>query len=320
MTATPPLPPIVVALGGNALSPAGSRDTIERQFDQAARTAAVLVDLVTTGAPLILTHGNGPQVGSAMIRNEIASEHVYELPLDIIVADIQGGMGYMIAQSVSNELRRRGDPRRLTAIVTTVEVDPDDPSFDKPTKPIGPYYDADRAARRRDIGWDLVEIPGQGWRRVVSSPRPRRIVEIDLIRRLVRDGELLVAGGGGGVAVAVDADGLHSGREAVVDKDLVSGLLASEIDAGLFLNVTSVPRVCLDFGTPDERTVDRLSVGEARRHLDDGQFPPGSMGPKIRAAIDFLERSGRADARVIISDIEGVPEALSGGAGTTITR
>ncbi|MDY7109113.1 MAG: carbamate kinase [Planctomycetota bacterium] len=313
--------PIVVALGGNAISPVGEVGNIAQQFRQTRQTVAGLRRLLVGGAPMIITHGNGPQVGNAIRRVELSAHEVYPLDLGICVADVQGGMGYMIAQCLMNDLQRQGRNRIVTTIVTTVEVDRNDEAFSHPSKPIGSFFPREQAERyMREYGWEMVEIPRQGHRRVVPSPRPIAIVEIDLIRKLVESGELLVAVGGGGIPVYREANGDLEGCEAVIDKDLASGLLAGGIGAATLFIVTAVDKVCLDYGTPAQRKLDRLTAAEARRHLDDGQFPPGSMGPKIQAAINFLEASQREDARVIICDIEHISPAMDGEAGTVITR
>lgn len=312
--------PIVVALGGNAISPVGEEGNIAQQFRQTRQTIAGLRRLLVAGAPMIITHGNGPQVGNAIRRVELSAHEVYPLDLGICVADVQGGMGYMIAQSMMNDLRRQGVDRIVTTIVTTVEVDRNDPAFSKPTKPIGSFFGREEAEQyKRQYGWEMVEIPKHGYRRVVPSPKPIAIVEIDLIRRLVEAGELLVAVGGGGIPVYRDEKGDLEGCEAVIDKDLAAGLLAGGVGAATLFIVTAVDKVCLDFGKPTERKLDHLGVADARRHLADGQFPPGSMGPKIQAAINFLQSSQRDDARVIICDIEHISQAMDGKAGTTIT-
>ncbi|NNF44385.1 MAG: carbamate kinase [Phycisphaerales bacterium] len=311
---------IVIALGGNAISPPTHEGTITRQFEQTRASAAALVDVIAGDRPVVITHGNGPQVGSAVRRVELSAHEVYDLPLSICVADLQGGMGYMISQCLNDELESRSLPQRVAAIVTRVEVDPNDPAFALPTKPIGPHYERARAARMQAIGWQMVEMPPHGWRRVVPSPRPVRILEIDLIRRLVDQGVPVIAAGGGGVPVVRDGDGRFQGREAVIDKDLASALLAEQIGAARLLIVTGEDRVCLEFGTPSQRPLDELSTADARRHLASGQFPPGSMGPKIQAAIDFLDRSTNPGAEVIISDIDHMSAALRGVAGTRITR
>jgi carbamate kinase len=313
--------PVVVALGGNAISPAGMEGNIAQQFAQTRQTAIALADLVQRDVPVIVTHGNGPQVGNAIRRVELSTPEVYPLDLGICVADVQGGMGYMIAQCIMNELQRRGQPRPVTTIVTTVEVDAGDPAFLNPTKPIGSYFDKAKAARYAEqYGWQMIEVPKHGWRRVVASPAPMAISEIDLIRRLVHDGEILVAVGGGGIPVYREPDGRLEGVEAVIDKDLASSLLAREIDAGTLFIVTAVEKVFVDYGTADERPIDHMSLDEARRYDEAGQFPPGSMGPKIQAAIEFLDQTERPDARVIIGDVAHMMQAVDDGAGTTITR
>ena len=230
-------------------------------------------------------------------------------------------MGYMIAQCLMNELRRREMPRIVATIITTVEVDTDDPALTNPTKPIGRCYERSLANEMiQRYGWRMTEIAGQGLRRVVPSPIPRRIVEIDLIRRLASEGELLIAGGGGGIPVTRTSEGDLIGVEAVIDKDYTSAIIASEIGAADFVIATGVERVAINFGRSDERQLDRMTISEARRHLSDGQFPPGSMGPKIEAAIGFLERAESANARVLICDLNRIGEALDGTSGTRIAR
>ncbi len=317
----PRQPLTVIALGGNAISPEDGAGDIPQQFDVTRRTAARLADVICAGRRLVLTHGNGPQVGNVLRRVELAAHEVYALPLDICVADTQGGMGYMIALCLNNELARRGESRRVCTIVTTVEVDPGDPDFAVPTKPVGSFYPAERAEQlRRKHGWALVQVRGRGWRRVVPSPAPRRVLEIDLIRRLADAGDVLIAAGGGGVPVVPGVDGSHRGVEAVIDKDRTSALLAAELGASELLIATSVRRVAVHFGKPEQRDLDRLTVDEARRLYEQKHFAAGSMGPKIVAAIDFLTRRGDADACVVICHLDELSEALNGRAGTRIVR
>ena len=312
---------MVIAFGGNAISPSDAEGNIEQQFAATRRTAVLLADLVAAGHSMVITHGNGPQVGNVMRRVELAASEVYTLPLETCVADTQGGMGYMIAQCLMNELGRRDMPRTVTTIITTVEVDRDDPALTNPTKPIGRYYQRTQAEEMMGrYGWRMTEIAGLGFRRIVPSPIPQRIVEIDLIRRLASDGELLIAGGGGGIPVTRNADGDLIGVEAVIDKDYTSGIIASEIGATEFVVATGVERVAVDFGGPNERFLDRMTIAEARGHLSDGQFPPGSMGPKIEAAIRFLESAESADARVLICALDSIGQALNGTGGTWICR
>ena len=312
--------PVVVALGGNAISPADKEGNIPEQFETTRATAVSLVDLVERGSRLLVTHGNGPQVGKVLRRVELSSHEIYPLPLDTCVSDTQGGMGYMIALCLNNELRRRGIDVIANAIITTVEVDSNDPGFQNPSKPIGGFFDPDKAREMQRLhGWDMVEARHNGkFRRVVPSPMPKAIIEIKLIRECVNAGDLIVAGGGGGIPVARDENGDLYGVEAVIDKDRTSALLAAEIGALTFVMATGVSKVALDFGGPGERWLDRLTVSEAKRHLADGQFPPGSMGPKIEAAIDYLIRIANPDARVIISDLDHLADAIAGREGTCI--
>jgi carbamate kinase len=308
---------IVVALGGNAILHPNQEGNVPEQFANAGYTAAHLARLVADGYQLLVTHGNGPQVGSVLRRVELAAREVYRLPLDICGAHTQGEMGFMIAQCLNNALHERHIDRRCAALVTSVEVDRDDPAFQKPTKPIGKLYRKDKAEEmQRRFGWRMLPIPQQGYRRVVPSPQPKAIVEIDVIRRLIDAGELLVAAGGGGIPVARDEHGAWLGVEAVIDKDRTAALMGRTLDAPVFLIVTSVERVALDYGTPHEQPLEHLTAEQAQRYLDGGQFPPGSMGPKIEAAIEFLRGCRRGDARVIICDIEHMADALAGRSGT----
>lgn len=310
---------IVVALGGNAISRPGEEGNVQQQFENSSYTAKYLAGLVADGYQIVVTHGNGPQVGNVLRRVELASNELYRLPLHICGAHTQGGMGFMIAQVINNALWKRGIQRTVTCIVTSVEVDRDDPAFANPTKPIGSFYDADRAATLQSThGWQMIEVPRQGWRRVVASPAPCAVVEIDLIRRLTDAGELLVVGGGGGIPVSRDPDGSLHGIEAVIDKDRTAALVGRVLDAPVLLIVTSVECVAVDYGKPTQRNIDQMTASEAQRHLDDGQFPPGSMGPKVEAAIEFLRDCDAASARVIICDIEHMAEALAGHSGTRI--
>lgn len=310
---------IVVALGGNAVSPPNQVGDIAQQFERTAYTATHLAKLIEAGYQLVITHGNGPQVGNALRRVEMAAREVYRLPLFICDADTQGGMGYMIAQCLNNALCRSNARRTVPTIVTSVEVDRDDPAFGRPTKPIGSFYRKEKAEElQREQGWNMILVPRQGYRRVVASPAPKAVIEIELIRRLVAAGDCLVAGGGGGIPVARDEQGELRGVEAVIDKDRTAALLGRALDAPVFLIVTSVEKVALDYGTPQERSLDRMTASEAARYLAAGQFPPGSMGPKIEATIEFLRDCQAGDARVIICDIEHMAEALTGRSGTRI--
>ncbi len=310
---------IVVALGGNAISRDGQEGNVVQQFANTRRTASRLVTLIQQGYRLIVTHGNGPQVGNVLRRVELAAHELYTLPLDVCGAHTQGGMGYMIAQCLNNELTARGIARRAVAVVTSVEVDASDPEFQRPTKPIGRYYEAARAAELQSKHrWRMVEIAPGRYRRVVPSPRPREIIEGELLARLVRDGELLVAAGGGGVPVTRGADGECQGVEAVIDKDRTAALLARRVGADVLLIATNVPQVMLDFGTPAQRPIERMTTAEARRWLAEGQFSAGSMGPKIEAAVEFVGGDASKRARAVICDLDEITAGLAGRSGTQI--
>lgn len=312
---------IVVALGGNAISRPQELGNVDQQFDNSRATAKALADLIEQGHHLVITHGNGPQIGNFLLRNEAAAGAIYPLPMEVAVAHVQGGMGYMIAQTLTNELNSRGYDRMVTAIVTTVRVDGDDPSFRNPTKPIGrvlPKEDAERFAR--DEGWAIKEVSPGRFRRVVASPIPRHVMEIKIIRRCVAAGDIVVVCGGGGVPVVQDPVHGLRGVRAVIDKDLASGLLAAELDAHMMMILTNVDRVSIDYGKPTQRTLERMTLVQAQRFMDEGQFPAGSMGPKIQGAINFLQASRNGDASVIIGPLYRAVDAVAGRIGTRITK
>jgi len=311
---------VVVAIGGNALvDPEGSGD-IHEQFRLSRAMARPLADLVQSGCQLTITHGNGPQVGSVMRRVELSSDEVYPIDLGLAVGNTQAGMGYMISQTLRNELHGRGIDRTCSAIVTTVVIPADSPEFDKPTKPIGWFMDEATAIKHRDRdGWDIVEDAGRGYRRVVPSPKPIRIVQIATIKKLVEAGELIVAGGGGGIPVIENETGEYHGVEAVVDKDWTSAMLAAEVEADVLVLVTGVESVFINFGTPQQETLKRVGLERIKALVADNQFPAGSMRPKIEAAARFLEVRNDPSARAVITDLHHVPAALDGQAGTTLT-
>ena len=316
---------IVVALGGNAVSLPGKEGNIADQFEATRAATKPLADLIFAGHQLVLTHGNGPQVGNIMRRVEIAAQNstdrVYPFPLDIAVANTQAGMGSMIAQCIMNELTCCGASRLCTTIVTQVRVDENDPAMQKPTKPIGPYLTPAVAQQHRERdGWKIVEEPPRGWRRVVPSPLPKEIIELPTIRSLVDGGNLVIVAGGGGIPVLRDAQGLIRGFEAVIDKDRTSALLAAELNADLLAILTNVDQVQVDYRKPTARALSRVSAAELSNHLAAGQFPAGSMGPKVDAAIDFLRRTKKASAEVLITSCEHVAEALAGQTGTRVTH
>lgn len=312
---------IVIALGGNAISQAHQVGHVADQFENSRATARQLAALVEQGYQPVITHGNGPQIGNFLLRNEAAAGVIYPLDFEVAAAHVQGGMGFMIAQTLTNELQRRGRKVMVTAVVTTVEVDPADPAFRNPTKPIGRTMnkaDADRHAR--DDGWTMKEIQPGKHRRVVPSPLPKHVAEIAQIRRMVEAGELLVACGGGGIPVVRDPENGYRGIAAVIDKDFASALLAAELDAEALLILTAVDRVAINYGKPDERQLDRMSIADAKKWMSEGQFPAGSMGPKVQAAINFLEHSRRPEARAIIGPLDRAADALAGHIGTAVYR
>ncbi len=313
-------PIVVVALGGNAISREDQQGNVAEQFENSRATAVALADLVENGYSLVVTHGNGPQIGNFLLRNEAAAGAIYPLPMEVAVAHVQGGMGFMISQALTNELRRRGFERSVTAVVTTIRVDADDPSFRDPTKPIGKVLSkADAEEFRRGEGWAVKEISPGRFRRVVASPIPRHIMEIKMIRRAVQEGELLVVCGGGGIPVVEDpGDGLR-GVKAVIDKDHASALLATELQANLMMILTAVDYVSIDFGKPNERQIRQMTVAEAERWMGEGQFPAGSMGPKVQAAISFLRTTRAGNAEVIIGPLHRAADAIAGRIGTRIT-
>jgi len=311
----------VIAIGGNALVESNGVGDIPAQFRRSREVARPLCDLVDAGWQVIVTHGNGPQVGSVMRRVEISSKDIYPIDLGLAVADTQGGMGYMICQTWRNELRRRGHDRACTAVITTVTVDPNDAGFENPTKPIGGFMnEAIARGHERADGWRIVEDSGRGYRRVVASPRPLKVNEMPTIKALVDAGALIVAGGGGGIPVVRDENGDEQGAIAVVDKDFTSAIIAAEIGADVFVLVTAVEYVFVDFGRPSQRPLRDVSLSEIRRHAADEQFPPGSMLPKVEAAMQFLEQSPHPRPRAVITDLFNAPRALAGDTGTTIHR
>jgi carbamate kinase len=272
--------------------------------------------MIKQGWNVITTHGNGPQVGFSLLRSELTSQVLHSIPLDSCVADTQGTIGYMIQQSLHNELKKRHIEKQVATIVTQVLVNRNDPAFKNPTKPIGPFYAEEKAKKyQKDRGWNVKEDSGRGWRRVVPSPKPVRIIEDEAVISLANQGFVVVAVGGGGIPVIRENAELR-GVEAVVDKDYASSLLAADMNADLFLITTSVEKVALNFGRPNEKTLDRMTLKEARKRLVDGHFPPGSMGPKIQAIISFLEKGGK---KAIITNPQNIERALLGETGTHFT-
>lgn len=308
---------MVIALGGNAISKPGMRGTIQEQLDSTLESMEHVAELVANGFDrIIVTHGNGPQVGAAILRSEIASKSVYPLPMDISVADTQGGMGYMIQQVLANCLHKRKIDLPVTSIVTQVEVDAHDQAFTNPTKPVGLFYNESEAREMMAArGWAMKEDAGRGWRRVVASPKPMKVVERESIKLLFENGHIVIAGGGGGVPVSINRHGNLYGTEAVVDKDLTSALLAIEIGAETLVILTGVEFAFIGFGGPNERALSEISKDEIRSHLNNGEFAAGSMKPKIEACLNFLDRGGR---EAIITSIPNCLAALKGQTGTHI--
>lgn len=306
----------VVAVGGNALIVDKQHESIPDQFVAASQTAHHIADLVEAGWGVVITHGSGPQVGFILRRSEIARDEVPMVPMDYAAADIQGAVGCMFQRVLQNDFAKRGLDRDAIALVTQVLVDEHDPAFANPDKPIGSVMEeAEARALATKMGWEIREDPGRGWRRVVPSPAPREIVELATIAHLVRAGTVVIAAGGGGIPVVRDAGGDLAGVEAVVDKDLSSSLLAIGLGADLFVILTAVEKVAIGFGAPDQRWLDEITVAEARRHLDAGEFPAGSMGPKILAMIQYIEGGG---TRGLITDPPNISRALEGETGTVI--
>ncbi len=306
----------VVALGGNSITREFEEGNIAQQFANTRGSLRGVLHLIKKGYRVAVTHGNGPQVGNNLIRVEESRHLVPPLPLGIIVADLQGGMGYMIQQTLQNKLHLAGIKREVSTILTQVIVDKDDPSVLEPTKFVGPYIRATEIEQfTRDRGWIIKEDPGRGYRRVVPSPVPLEIVEKETIKHLVESGNILICCGGGGIPVHAEQDGTYEGVDAVIDKDLAAAILARSINAIELYILTAVDRVALNFGKSGETQLDKMTVQEARKYLEDGHFPAGSMGPKIQAAINFIEAGGK---EVIIGSIEKMAEAVEGKTGTRI--
>ncbi|KKM11040.1 carbamate kinase [Clostridiales bacterium PH28_bin88] len=307
---------IVMAFGGNAITPANQKGFFEEQLSNVQRVCQSVVAMVQEGHRVILTHGNGPQVGSILLKNELAKNVLPPMPLDVCVSNTQGSIGYAIQQKLTNAFRSAGIDRPVASVVTQVVVDSKDPAFQNPTKPIGPFYSEEEAQRlMEEKGYQMRHVGKEGWRRVVPSPFPLEICEIESLRLLLEAGCVVVAAGGGGIPVIRESDGMLKGLEAVIDKDLVGQKLARDVDAENFLILTNVSRVALDFGKPTERKIEKMTVSEARRHLREGQFPPGSMGPKVEAACLFVEQGGK---EAIIGDLFEAHLAVKGVTGTRI--
>lgn len=305
----------LVAFGGNALIKADEKGTIQEQLANAREAASQLAPLLDGYECLLIVHGNGPQVGQNLIRVEEAVTKVPPLPLDVCVAETQGSMGYIIEKALSNEFQRRAIERDLLTVLSQIEVDAEDPAFKNPTKPVGPFYTAYRAKHLMEVErWPMVEDSGRGYRKVVASPRPSRLLSVGALKALYDTGAVIIAGGGG-IPVYRELDGTHAGVEAVIDKDRTAVLLAERLEIDEIIFLTSVPCLYVDYGTPVQRELKEVSLEELLKYQAEGQFPPGSMGPKIEAALRFLNRRGGS---VILTDAGHLREAMEGGAGTRI--
>ena len=306
----------VIALGGNALIKEGQNGTIYEQFSNTRKSTESIAQMIKNGWDVVITHGNGPQVGAILLQNKEAKNITPSMPLGICVAESEGLIGYMIQQCLSNTLKREHIDKSVIALITQVIVDEDDPSLSHPTKPIGPYYTEDEAKQMEKDGIKMIKQP-RGWRVVVPSPDPKRIVESRIIRQMLDDGIIVIASGGGGMPVVEKEGWGLDGLEAVIDKDLASERLAEAIDADLLLILTEVEKVFLDFGTPDQKALDKVTLNELKKYYEEGQFPEGSMAPKVLSAIRFLETGGR---KVIISHIDKGWEAVQEKTGTHIVK
>jgi carbamate kinase len=306
----------IVAVGGNSLIKDKNHKTVPDQYDAAAESMKHIAGMIESGWDVVVTHGNGPQVGFILRRSELSLHELHPVPLDYCGADTQGAIGYMFQQALYNEFGKRGIEKQAATVVTQVLVDRKDQAFENPTKPIGSFMDEDTALQRKDTdGWAVVEDAGRGWRRVVPSPMPIRIVQRDAINALVKAGFVVIGVGGGGIPVVEDENGDLVGIEAVIDKDFASSLLASSIDADLFLISTAVEKVAINFNKPEEKWLDRMTLAEAEQYLADGHFLKGSMEPKIRAIIMYLENGGK---EALITNPENIERALRGETGTRL--
>jgi len=306
----------VVAVGGNSLILDPQHEDVASQWGAVRETCKHIADMIERGWKLVVTHGNGPQVGFILRRNELAAHEVHTTPLDLIGADTQGSIGYMLSQTLGNEFKRRGIDRPIAAVVTQVLVDRNDPAFQHPTKGIGGFTTEEKARAFEKEGWRVIEDAGRGWRRVIASPIPLRIVEIDAIRALLDRGFVVIAVGGGGIPVVEDEQGHLTGALAVIDKDRATSLLAQELKVDLFLISTAVPRVAINFNKPNQQWLDRMTLAEARAYQAQKQFPSGSMGPKIEAVISFLE--AHPSGQALVTDPANIARALDGQTGTWI--
>ncbi|MBK20045.1 MAG: carbamate kinase [Rhodospirillaceae bacterium] len=307
---------LVIAIGGNATHPEDIKGTSKEQEEIAAKTADALLPLAQSVEQLIITHGNGPVVGKILMRQALTRDRIAPMPLDICVAHSQGGIAYLLVQAMENALREVDDPRHVACLLTQVEVDENDPAFQNPTKPVGPFFSEEDAKSVQDeLGWQMAEDSGRGWRHIVPSPIPKHVCDISLVEVLAQRGSVVIAGGGGGIPVIRGEKGVRHGVSAVVDKDLTSALMANILGMDTFMILTATPKVAINFGKPDQKFLDQVTLSDIKELNVEGHFPPGSMGPKIDAAIRFLENGGK---QVIIADLSEAMSALHGDTGTRI--
>jgi carbamate kinase len=311
----------VIAIGGNSLIKDAKHQSVEDQYEAAKETCKHIADMIEAGYEVVIGHGNGPQVGFILRRSEIAAkaEGMHEIPLDVCGADSQGAIGYALQQNLQNELRRRGIHKPVATVVTQVLVDQNDPAFKNPTKPIGGFMDEAEGKRRKtEMGWTVVEDAGRGWRRVVASPLPKEIIEIDAIKALIASGVIVISTGGGGIPVIRNEAGDLEGVAAVIDKDFGSSLLANNVGAELFVISTAVEKAALNFGKPDQKWLDKITLDEAKKYLAEGtHFAKGSMAPKIQAIIRFIEGGGK---QALITNPDNIGRALKGETGTLVVQ
>jgi carbamate kinase len=309
-----------VAIGGNSLITDNKDPSVPKQWDAVRETTRNVADMVEAGWTVVVTHGNGPQVGFILRRNELAAAEVHPTPLDLIVADTQGSIGFMLQQTLNNEFFQRKIARQCITLITQVRVEADDPAFEHPTKPIGSFMEEARAREFEAEGWQVIEDAGRGWRRVVASPEPVEIVEEKAIADAVNMGWIVVAVGGGGIPVIRNPKGELRSVYAVIDKDRASSLLAASVDVDLFLISTGVEKVAINFGKPNQQDLDQMTMSEAQRYMAEGHFAPGSMKPKIEACLRFLGKSSKPDAVALITNPQNLGRALRGETGTRIVH
>ncbi|MFP4498744.1 MAG: carbamate kinase [Vulcanimicrobiota bacterium] len=308
----------VVAVGGNSLIKDKQHQTVKDQYQAAYETATHIANMIEMGYNVVITHGNGPQVGFILLRSDAAKNILHEVPMDSCGANTQGAIGYMFQKALFNIFKERGIKKQAATVVTQVLVDTEDPAFKKPSKPVGTFYDENEAKQKAEKeGWSVMEDSGRGWRRVVASPLPEEIIEEDAIKELIKAGFTVIAVGGGGIPVIKNEKGELEGTAAVIDKDFASSLLASNISADVFIISTAVEKVYLNFGKPDQKGLDKMTLADCKKYIEEGHFKPGSMLPKIKAIIKFLENGGE---KAIITNPENIKKALEGKTGTHITR